>query len=431
MNQSKILPSERISNELSELFLNGKDTREDLLGEILKKSLQKTVQELLEKEIEKKLGRGYYERKEETLSDQIYRNGYETRKLKTAEGKVDIEVPQLRNTPEPHRSEVLKLIGQRTSELERIVTEMYVRGLSTRDIEDLLRTPEGELLLNRSSISDVTDSLNEEYKIFISRDLSQYDLIYLFVDGVYESLRRMTGRKEAILCGWGILATGEKIMLNLSLGNKENYETWKEFFRDMLSRGLRVPMLIISDGGPGIKKAIEDCFPESLRQRCIAHKLRNISNKLSEEGQREIMPVIKDIYYQTDKEIAIMIATKIIDEHSSKYPSAIKCFQEDLDSCLNFMKFPVGHHRFIRTTNLLERTFEEQKRRTKTIPRFFDERSCIKLVYGTMIRVSEKWKKIKMTEYELAVLRNMRSLFGWDKAKGANEENFISKKYAA
>lgn len=226
----------------------------------------------------------------------------------------------------------------------------------------------------------------------------------------------------------GILASGEKIMLHLSLGNKENYETWKEFFRDMLSRGLRVPMLIISDGGPGLKKAIEDCFPESMRQRCIAHKLRNIANKLSEEGQRKLMPLIKDVYYQTDHAIATMIAMKLIDDYSSEYPSAIKCFQEDLDSCLNFMKFPVGHHRFIRTTNLLERTFEEQKRRTKTIPRFFDEKSCIKLVYGTMIRVSEKWKKIKMTEYELTILRNMRSLFGW---KDNNDENFISKKYAA
>ncbi len=431
MNRNKILPSEKISNELSELFSTGSQPQEDLLGLLLKKSLQKTVQELLEEEIDKKLGRGYYQRREEDSPDQIYRNGYETRKFKTAEGKVDIEVPQLRNTEEPHRSEVMKLLGQRTAELERLVTEMYVRGLSTRDVEDLLRTESGELLLNRSSVSEVTNSLNAEYQRFISRDLSKYDLIYLFVDGVYESLRRISGRKEAILCAWGILATGEKIMLHLSLGNKENYETWKEFFREMLGRGLRVPMLVISDGGPGLTKAIDDCFPESLRQRCIAHKLRNISNKLNEEGQRVLMPLIKDVYYQTDEKIAKMIAMKLIDDYSSTYPSAIKCFQEDLDCCLNFMKFPAGHHRFIRTTNLLERTFEEQKRRTKIIPRFFDEKSCIKLVYGTMIRVSEKWKKIKMTEYELTILRNMRSLFGWDKTKDNNEENFISKKNAA
>lgn len=428
MNRNKILPSERISNELSELFSNGKDTGEDLLGVILKKSLQKTIQEMLEQEIEKKLNRGYYERRSEEDNSEVYRNGYETKKFKTAEGKILVEVPQLRNTIEPHSSEVLKLLGQRTAELERLVTEMYVRGLSTRDVEDLLRNPDGELLLNRSSVSEVTASLNEEYQKFINRDLSGYDLIYLFVDGVYESLRRISGRKEAILCAWGILATGEKIMLHLSLGNKENYETWKEFFREMLSRGLRVPMLVISDGAPGLTKAIDDCLPESMRQRCIAHKLRNIANKLNDQGQEELMPLIRSVYYSTSEQVAKISATEIINEYSSTYPSAIKCFQEDLDSCLNFMKFPKGHHPFIRTTNLLERTFEEQKRRTKVIPRFFDERSCIKLVFGTMIRVSNKWKRIKMNQLELTLLKNMRSLFGW---KDSSDDNFISKKYAA
>lgn len=428
MNRNKILPSERISNELSELFSNGKDTGEDLLGVILKKSLQKTIQEMPEQEIEKKLNRGYYERRSEEDNSEVYRNGYETKKFKTAEGKIPVEVPQLRNTIEPHSSEVLKLLGQRTAELERLVTEMYVRGLSTRDVEDLLRNPDGELLLNRSSVSEVTASLNEEYQKFINRDLSGYDLIYLFVDGVYESLRRISGRKEAILCAWGILATGEKIMLHLSLGNKENYETWKEFFREMLSRGLRVPMLVISDGAPGLTKAIDDCLPESMRQRCIAHKLRNIANKLNDQGQEELMPLIRSVYYSTSEQVAKISATEIINEYSSTYPSAIKCFQEDLDSCLNFMKFPKGHHPFIRTTNLLERTFEEQKRRTKVIPRFFDERSCIKLVFGTMIRVSNKWKRIKMNQLELTLLKNMRSLFGW---KDSSDDNFISKKYAA
>lgn len=431
---NKILPSERISNELSDLFINGikgkssGESSEDLLGIIMKKSLQKTIQELLEQEIEKKLNRSYYERRCEEDDSEVYRNGYETRKFKTAEGKVPIDVPQLRNTEEPHRSEILQHLGKRTAELERLVKEMYVRGLSTRDVEDLLRAEDGSMLLNRNSVSEVTDSLNEEYNKFISRDLGKYDLIYLFVDGVYESMRRIGTRKEAILCAWGILATGEKIMLHMSLGNKENHESWKEFFNDMLKRGLRVPMLVISDGAAGLTKAIDDCFPESRRQRCIAHKLRNISNKLNEEGREELMPLIRNVYYSVNKKVAELSSKEIINEYSSNYPSAIKCFQEDLDCCIAFLEFPKGHHQFIRTTNLLERTFEEQKRRTKVIPRFFNEKSCMKLVFGTMIRVSEKWRKVKMSAHDLTVLKNMRSLFGW---KETNEDNFISKKYAA
>ena len=208
----------------------------------------------------------------------------------------------------------------------------------------------------------------------------------MFVDGVYESLRRHRSRKEAILCAWGIVSSGEKVMLHLSLGNKESYDTWQEFFREILSRGLRVLMLIISDGGPGLKKAIDNCFSEILCQRCIAHKLKNISNKLDEEGRRELMPLIKDVYYQTDYDTAKLIAGKLIDKFLPVYPSAVKCFQEDLESCLNHMKFPSSHHRYIRTTNFLERTCAEQKRRTKVIPRFFSEKSCMKLIFGTMIR---------------------------------------------
>jgi transposase-like protein len=95
------------------------------------------------------------------------------------------------------------------------------------------------------------------------------------------------------------------------------------------------------------------------------------------------------------------------------------------------MKFPAGHHKYIRTTNLLERTFAEQKRRTKVIPRFFSEKSCMKLVFGTMIRISDKWREISMSQYDLTLLRNLRTLIGWNKSKDTNENEFISKKFAA
>jgi len=312
-------------------------------------------------------------------------------------------------------------------ELERLAIEMYVRGLSTRDIEDALKDKDGRRLLSKDSVSEITESLSEEYERFISRDLSGYDVVYLFIDGVYESLRREAGFKEAILVAWGILSSGRKVLLHLALGNKESYESWKEFFRNMIGRGLRMPLLIVSDGAPGLIKAIEECFPESKRQRCMVHKLRNIANKLPQNVLEELMPKIRNVFNQTDKEIALMCAAKIIDEYAQKYPSAIKCFQEDLDSCLNFMLFPAGHHKHIRTTNLLERAFVEQKRRTKIIPRFLNEKSCIKLVYSTLIRVSEKWRRVKMSEYDLALLRNIRHLYGWKE----DENGFISKKIAA
>jgi putative transposase len=430
---NKISPSERISNEIKELLIRGitndpeVESTEEMLSMLLQKGMQKFIQEILEQETKDYLGRGPYERIKEKEGERIYRNGYEDKHIKTTQGKIKVELPQLRNTEHPYRSNFIKQLGNISPDLEKMIREMWVRGLSTRDIEETLRGGDGKLLISRSGVSEITKSLAEEYSNFSNRDLSIFDVVYLFVDGVYESIRLETGIKEAILCSWAILSNGHKIMLHLALGNKESYECWKEFFREMISRGLRYPMMIVSDGAPGLIKAMVECFPESDRQRCIAHKMRNISNRLSEEGRMTVIPKIREVFYQSDKELAMLLAGKVIENFAEKYPSAIKCFQDDLEHSLTFMKYPQGHHDFIRTTNVLERAFEEQRRRTKVIPRFFDETSCITLVFATLIRVSEKWKKIKMTSYDLALLKNLRNLFGWKE----DTEGFISKKYAA
>ncbi len=421
----KMQPSERISNEISELIDNGCYQSEDLLSLLIKKSVAKIIQETLEQEISDYLGRDYYQRKPDAVTG--YRNGYEPKTLKTAEGTIKIDVPQLRNTDQTYRSSFLKRFGTNTSELERLAIEMYVRGLSTRDIEDTLKDANGKKLISKDGVSQITESLSDEYERFCQRALSGYDVVYLFVDGVYESLRLNLGAKEAILCAWAILSDGRKILLHLALGNKESYDCWKEFFRNMISRGLRMPLLVISDGAPGLIKAIDECFPKSKRQRCLVHKLRNIANKLPKEGIQQLLPQIKSVYYQTDRDVAIIAATNLIDKFSHKYPAAITCFQDDFENCLSFMEFPAGHHRHIRTTNLLERCFLEQKRRTQVIPRFLDEKSCLKLVYATLIRVSEKWNRISMNDLDITLLKNIRKLYGFEH----HDDGFISMKIAA
>lgn len=422
---NKIPPSERISNEISALFERGAVDTEDFLSVLVRKSVKKIIQEVLEQEITDYLGRGYYERKPEARTG--HRNGYESRTLKTAEGKVKVDMPQLRNTEEPYRSSLMSELASLSPNLERLAIEMYVRGMSTRDIEDALKTDDGKSLISKDGVSQVTEALSEEYERFCKRDLSSYDVVYLFVDGVYESLRLNLGAKEAILCAWAILSNGRKILLHLALGNKESYDSWKDFFRDMTARGLRMPLLVTSDGAPGLIRAIEECFPQSKRQRCLVHKLRNIANKLPKNAIDEVMPKIKSVYYQTDREVAMLAATNLVNKYTEPYPAAIKCFQEDLECCLNHIDFPAGHHKHIRTTNLLERAFGEQRRRTKVIPRFLNEKSCLKLVYASLIRVSERWRRVSMNDYDLALLKNIRKLYGWQN----DEQGFISMKRAA
>ena len=421
----KIQPSERISNQILDLLQNGCNDNEEFMSSLIRMSIKKIIQETLEQEINDFLGRGYFERKPSARSG--LRNGYENRNLKTAEGKIPIEVPQLRNTESPYRSTFLNQMSFNSKELERLAIEMYVRGLSTRDIQETFVDETGRSFLSKDGVSQLTELLYQEYERFSQRDLSQYDVVYLFIDGVYEKMRLELGVKEAILCAWGILSDGRKILLHLSLGNKESYECWKDFFRNMINRGLRMPLLVISDGAPGLIRAIDECYPKSKRQRCLVHKLRNIANKLPKNAIHEIMPKIKSVYYQTDRDVALIAATRLIEDYSESYPSVIKCFQDDLESCLNFMEFPSGHHRYIRTTNLIERAFLEQKRRTKIIPQFMNEKSCLKLIYATLIRVSQKWRRISMSELDLVLLKNLRKLYGFEN----HDDQFISMKVAA
>jgi putative transposase len=423
---NKVPPSERLSKELKEVLAGQVGEKEDLLDRIIETSVRMVLQRVLEQEVEDYLGRGYYERSSESRAG--YRNGYEAKRVKSAEGEIALEVPQVRDSGETYRSEVVRELSRLSPQLKHLAVEMYARGLSTRDIEETFRDPEtGRGLLSKDAVSELTEELWEEYEQFCRRDLSGYDVVYLFADAVYESLRQQAGMKEAILCSWGITSAGHKILLHIGLGNKESYESWLEFFRHMIARGLRMPLFVTSDGAPGLIKAIRECFPDSRRGRCLFHKLQNIRAKLPQEAIEGLLPKFRSVYYQTDAEMAKLYAAKLIDEYTDSYPSAVQCFQEDFEACIQYMSFPAGHHKHLRTTNILERGFLEQKRRTKTIPRFFTEKSCLKLVYATMIRASAKWRRIRMSEFDLALLRNLRKLYGWKD----DDNGFISKETAA
>jgi putative transposase len=422
----RVPPSERVSKELKGLLRGEVGEKEDLLDLVIERSMRMVLQKVLEQEVEDYLGRGYYERRADSRAG--YRNGYEAKGVKSAEGEIPLEVPQVRGSGETYRSRIIQELSGLSPQLKRLAVEMYARGLSTRDIEEAFRDPQsGRGMLSKDAVSELTEELWEEYEQFCRRDLSGYDVVYLFADAVYESLRQQAGMKEAILCCWGITSGGHKVLLHLGLGNKESYQSWQEFFRHTIARGLRMPLLVVSDGAPGLIKAIGECFPDSRRGRCLFHKLQNIRAKLPQAAIEEVMPRLRSVYYLTDQEMAKLYAARLIDEYADSYPSAVQCFQQDFEACIQYMAFPAGHHRHLRTTNILERGFLEQKRRTKTIPRFFTEKSCLKLVYATMIRASQKWRRIKMSEFDLSLLRNLRKLYGWKE----NDSGFISKETAA
>jgi transposase-like protein len=407
----KIPPSRRIRKEIDTLLKDG--TTDNLLGRILHEGMRLIVQELYEAEATEFLERGHYERNE-GRKFRGYRNGYEPGKIKTAEGVLEIDQPQLRNTAEPFVSKLKMFLRGNTGCLEKLAAEMYARGLSIRDIEDALMEGTGDMVLSKSCVAKVSDILWEDYERFRHRDLSGYEIEYLFLDAVYESVRKLAGIKEAILSAWGILRDGRKVLLSLGLGNKESYDSWLEFLRDMVNRGMRVPVSITTDGAPGAIKAVEAMFPKSLRLRCWVHRMTNLSQKVPPVVWPEVKAEIVEVRDASSYKQGKQLAERFIERNKKTYPSLTSCFSEDLEAILGHLRLPVRHRRSVRTTNLIERSFEEQRRRTKIIPGFFTEQSCLKLVFSVLIRASTRWRRIVMDEMEMKQIDALRKELGLD-----------------
>jgi len=418
----KVRASEKKNKLFEEIF---KADGENLFKELIKRGMEKLLQESLEEEVTEFLGREWYQRDEQP-GTRGYRNGYYDRKVKTSEGIFELKQPRVRNTEEDFESRILKGIAHLEENLKELAGAMYLRGMSTRDIEQTFTDEEGHTYLSRSSVSRINEKLYEEYKNFSKRDLSELDVVYMFTDGVYEAVRKYTNN-QALLCAWGICSDGTKQLIHISAVESESLQAWEGFFEDLLARGLRQPLLVVSDGAKGANSAIARSFPKTDRQRCLAHKLRNITAKLPRDKQREILPQIKEVYYAADYEKAKVLAANFTDKFIDEYPSAVKCFNDDIEACLVHLKYPLGHRQFIRTTNLLERAFEEEKRRTKVFPQHSNEKALLGLVFSVLHNASLNWRKIAMKDSELKLLKNIRKLI----CPNDHNEDFISYKLVA
>jgi putative transposase len=408
----RVAPSVIAREQLRRLLAGGVDEQANIVSALVETVTQLVVQELVEGEQQDYLGgRGRYERRGEDQAGS--RNGYERGRLRTAEGFIDVAVPQVRGAGEPFHSSLMSFLDGNSEVLESLVNEMYARGMSTRDVEDAFRDSTGELLISKSAVSEITDRLWADYQDFIARELSEIEAEYLFVDAVFESLRRH-GAKEALLVGWCIDSEGRKHLLHLAVGNKESEACWTEFFRHMLAHGLRMPTTISSDGAPGLVKAIGVCFPASIRIRCWFHRLANVRAKLPADAAAEVMAHLYAVRDAPTLDAARAAADRLINTYRREYPAAVACFQDDLDALLAIHRVPVRHRIRVRTTNLAERSFVEERRRTKVIGRFNDERSAMKLVFATMIRAAERWCRVSVSDLERHQLKLLRTELGID-----------------
>lgn len=401
---SRIPASERTSQKLEELLTRGM-TDGDARAELLKLAVRKIVEEALEAEVAEAVGRAYYENG--AAPGAGYRNGYRRGRLRTAEGPIEYGVPQIADRAEPFASRVRAGLAGRTAELERLAVEMFARGLSTRDIEAAFRDATGASVLSRSAVSQVTERLWQEYEAFATRDLSEFPTAYVFVDGVAARLHAGMPR-EAVLCAWGLTDDGRKVLLHLAPGTKEDTASCTAFFEDLKRRGLADPLLVITDGAPGLIRAVETCFPRALRQRCLVHRLRNLHSKAPDSQWPEIAIRARACYEAASPALATLLRDDFVQAYQRDLPAVAACFTDDFDACITHLRFPLRHRKVIRTTNLLERLFLEERRRTKIIPHAFGERAVLKLMYAAVIRAADRWRGITVGEFEQRQLKAIR-----------------------
>ena len=183
-------------------------------------------------------------------------------------GRLEVAIPQVRDPEEPYRCSLYDLLRGDSGMVQRLATGMYARGLSTRDIEDAFTDEQGRCLLSRSKVSEVTEVLWEQYQAFQERDLSDFPLLCLFLDG-------------------------RKVLISLGLGSKESGEAWLEFVRDLDRRGLPAPLFVTTDGAGGLIQTIDQMWPKSLRGRCWVHRMRNFEAKVPDARWHEIKPYLQ------------------------------------------------------------------------------------------------------------------------------------------
>ena len=403
---ASIAPSERLRRQLEDV-IDGAGEEHDPIEAIGRLGARLILQQALEEEVSEFLGRGRYERRGEPVS---HRNGYERVTVKTTAGPLALERPRLRNASRlGFESAIVGKGVARTHALEALVLCSFLRGLSVRDVEAALEETFDEPIVSKSTVSRICEQARERYRAWCGRRLDEHDLVSLFLDAVYLKLRPDDTPAEGVLVAWGITLDGRKVLLGLQLGSRESYEDWLDFGRDLAARGMRAPALVIADGAPGLWKAARELWPGALEQRCTVHALRNVTKKLPERLHRELKArswQILDEASSVAEARAGLLA--LAGDYRRAYPAAMAVIERDLDALVCHLRFPTAHRKRIRSTNLLERTFVEVRRRTKVIGRFPGETSALSLVWAVLELASRGWRGITMTPRAVAEIERLR-----------------------
>jgi putative transposase len=357
--------------------------------DVLREGVRILAQAIMEAEVSEVTGLAKGERDPERRLTN--RNGYRDRRWDTRVGSIDLAIPRVRDGSyfpsllEPRRRAERALLA--------VIQEAYVLGVSTRRVDDLVRTL-GIASISKSEVSRICAALDTEVAAFRGRSLSGEAYPYVWLDATYIKVRE-AGRvvSMAALVATGVALSGERRILGLELaaGNDEG-SAWPAFIRGLVERGLHGVRLVISDDHAGLVKAAHEQFLGSAWQRCRVHLTRNAQDLVPRSGRSMVASAVRAILEQPDEVSARDQCGRVIAMFEPRFPAVARLLADAESDLLAHFTFPESHRRQIRSTNPLERLNKEIKRRTAVVGIFPNRAALIRLVGMILAEQDDEWQ---------------------------------------
>lgn len=362
---------------------------ETTLDRMVRKSVEETLNAMLDAEADEITGAARYERSGERKA---YRAGHYERDLTVKAGKMSLKVPKLKGAV--FESAVIERYRRREESVEEALIDMYLAGVSTRQVDDVSQLLWGDRMPSQT-LSDKLKKVYADIDEWRGRPLEQ-DYPYLFMDGVWHK-RCWGGSVEnvSILVAVGVGMDGRREVLSVAEGMKEDSESWREFIKGMLARGLKGVRLVTGDRCAGLVAAVNELLPGARYQRCMVHFERNILAKVNPKNRDWAADALKAIFSMESRDKALEKAESVAkDMEARKLREAAKCLREGIGETTTYLldDYPREHRRRIRTNNMIERLNREIRRRTRVVGSFPDGRSALMLICARVRYVtSSEW----------------------------------------
>jgi putative transposase len=383
----------RVKNSTQRFQAFVQDVQESFWGDLqgrTREILKKLLEADAEQQMADYLGLKWHERVQP--AERVdYRNGFYERDYVTQFGVLRLRIPRTRQ-----RSFLPRWIARlqrRAPEVAELIRQAFLRGISTRQVGRVLAVVTGESV-SAQTVSRLTRVLDHAVQEFHHRRL-QDDWAYLILDGVWLKVRRSFGpQKVLLLVAYGIRSDGTRELLAYTRAKSESQAGWEGLLNDLFGRGLRGRnlQLVISDGCPGLARALETVYPRARHQRCWVHKMRNILQKARRRDENQMKAQAQEIYLAKNAAAARRAFERFRFRWRRHYPAMVAQLERDLPELLQFYQLPRPLWRKLRTTNVIERCFVEVRRRTRPMVVFTNVESVDRIIYAIFSRFNEDWK---------------------------------------